>query len=431
MDATGPQDRERRSHVKRTRCVIGGAVVGSNICSISRAELGELDELDEFEAVVGKVAAAEVDVDVVRLRVAIERLEHVFLERVRAAELRGDWQAAGFLSSAAWLREQCRMTHAAAAGAIELARRLEHLPATSEAFGSGAISRAHAQVIARAATPKRAAAIEGVERSLVLAAEHTSPKQLRDVVQQVTDAIDGDGGAAAANARHERRRLHVSPTLDGMVAIDGLLDAEGGEIVLGALEGAMECARAAGDLRSRPQQRADALVELCGAGARNHAAGPGRRHRPHITVVVDAELLGEQATTAVAPRRRADTEHVGRLPIATIERLLCDAGISRVITRGPSVPIDVGRTTRTIPGALWTALVVRDGGCVVAGCDRSPGWCEVHHKIPWSRGGPTDLANCELRCWRHHRAVHEGGHDPPRRDLDPYAASRSAPRRAR
>ncbi len=40
----------------------------------------------------------------------------------------------------------------------------------------------------------------------------------------------------AANARHERRYLHASPTLDGMVAIDGMLDAEGGEIVINALE---------------------------------------------------------------------------------------------------------------------------------------------------------------------------------------------------
>jgi hypothetical protein len=215
-----------------------------------------------------------------------------------------------------------------------------------------------------------------------------------------------------------------------MVAIEGLLDAEGGEILLGALEGAVQRMRTAADVRTRPQLRADALVELCRAGARNHATGPGRRHRPHVTVVVDHELLDGRATPTTGPQR-ADAEHVGRLPIATIERLLCDARISRVITRGPSVPIDVGRTTRTVPGALWTALVVRDGGCVVAGCDRSPGWCEVHHKIPWSRGGPTDLANCELRCWRHHRAVHEGGHDPPRRDFDPHAAPRSAPRRAR
>jgi hypothetical protein len=143
-----------------------------------------------------------------------------------------------------------------------LIERLEH--------ARGAITRAHAQVIARAATPERADAISEVEPSLVRAAEVVAPEQLRDLVQHVTDAIDG-GGASGADEQHERRRLHVSPTLDGMVAIDGLLDAESGEIVMSALDAAMAGDRCAGDVRSRPQQRADALVELCRAGARDHA----------------------------------------------------------------------------------------------------------------------------------------------------------------
>ena len=130
--------------------------------------------------------------------------------------------------------------------------------------------------------------------------------------------------------------------------------------------------------------------------------------------MIDVEVLEGRAGHEVVAQVRAEAEHAGRLSVATLERLSCDAGISRVITQGRSEPIDVGRSTRTIPSALWRALVVRDRGCVVAGCDRPPGWCEVHHRTPWSRGGETSLANCELRCWRHHRAVHEGGHDPPR-----------------
>lgn len=372
------------------------------------------DVLTVLEEAIDKVAACEASVDIARMRAAIERLEHAWLERVRAAERSGEWHAEGYVSSAAWLRERCRMTHGAAAAAIELARKLESLPATSEAFASGAISRTHAVVIARAATAERADAIAEVESALVLAAESVAPKQLRDVVQQVTDAIDGDGGASAACARYERRRLHVSPMLDGMVAIDGLLDAEGGEIVLSVLDSALAAGRGSGDGRTRPQRRADALVELCRVGAKEHAAGPGRRHRPHATIVVDLAVLAPSDDHGRASRGHA--AHVGRLPVATIHRMLCDAGVARVITQGSSVPIDVGRTTRTIPSALWRALVVRDRGCVAPGCDRPPGWCEVHHRIPWSHGGGTDLENCELRCWRHHHAVHEGaigGHDPP------------------
>jgi hypothetical protein len=363
------------------------------------------DPLAAIHEAIDKASASEHRLDVVEVRRAIDRLEHVLTEQVRVAECSGAWQADGFLSVTAWLRAKCRMTHGAASAVVDLARRLERLPVTSEAFAAGRISRAHAQVITNAATTERVDALAEVEGPLVAAAEAASPRELRQLVQQVTDALDGDGGATAAWARHERRRLHVSPSLDGMVAIDGMLDAERGAIVIGALESAMDTARAAGDARGRPQQRADALVELCRVGARDHATGPGRRHRPHITMVLDVEALDPNADPTV--RRRADDAHVGRLPIATVERLLCDCGLSRVVTNGDSIPIDVGRSTRVVSGALWRALVVRDGGCVVPGCDRPPGWCEAHHRVPWSQGGPTSLENCELRCFHHHQTVHE------------------------
>jgi hypothetical protein len=62
-----------------------------------------------------------------------------------------------------------------------------------------------------------------------------------------------------------------------------------------------------------------------------------------------------------------------------------------------------------VTAAQRAALVVRDGGCAVAGCDRPPAWCEAHHLRHWLHGGPTDLANLALVCRAHHRAVHEGG----------------------
>jgi hypothetical protein len=36
-----------------------------------------------------------------------------------------------------------------------------------------------------------------------------------------------------------------------------------------------------------------------------------------------------------------------------------------------------------------------------------PDGCEVHHKIPWQDGGPTNLENCELKCRRDHIRTHE------------------------
>jgi hypothetical protein len=76
---------------------------------------------------------------------------------------------------------------------------------------------------------------------------------------------------------------------------------------------------------------------------------------------------------------------------------------------GPTRPLEVGRASRVVSAAQRAALVVRDGGCAVAGCARPAGWCEAHHLRHWLHGGPTDLANLALLCRAHHRAVHEGG----------------------
>jgi len=82
---------------------------------------------------------------------------------------------------------------------------------------------------------------------------------------------------------------------------------------------------------------------------------------------------------------------------ATLHRLACDAGIHRIVTDGKSSILDYGRTTRTIPPAVYTSLVVRDWGCRFPGCDRPADWCEGHHVQPWEHGGSTDLSNLTSR----------------------------------
>jgi len=84
-----------------------------------------------------------------------------------------------------------------------------------------------------------------------------------------------------------------------------------------------------------------------------------------------------------------------------------DAQFTRIITRGRSQPLDVGRVTRTVTFAQRLALIVRDGGCGWQGCDRPPRFCDVHHRVPWALGGETNLDDLILLCRRHHRMVHE------------------------
>ncbi|MGI8575124.1 MAG: HNH endonuclease signature motif containing protein, partial [Egibacteraceae bacterium] len=64
-------------------------------------------------------------------------------------------------------------------------------------------------------------------------------------------------------------------------------------------------------------------------------------------------------------------------------------------------------------------LTARDTHCRFAGCRAAPAWCDAHHIVWASRGGPTTLHNLVL-CRRHHRAVHDHGW---RLTLDPDDAS--------
>jgi hypothetical protein len=197
----------------------------------------------------------------------------------------------------------------------------------------------------------------------------------------------------------------VSSTLDGVGYVKGQLDAEGTETVETALAAVMERDRKGGDERTVTHRRADALVAICRWILEHGVVGGSRKVRPQVNVVVDVQAL-PGATPELEADLRAEAAHFGRLSAATLERLTCDCRISRVIVAGRSEILDVGRSTRTVPPALWRALVVRDGGCTHLGCDRPPDWCEAHHKRHWAVGGPTSLDNLELLCWYHHQQNH-------------------------
>ncbi len=104
-------------------------------------------------------------------------------------------------------------------------------------------------------------------------------------------------------------------------------------------------------------------------------------------------------------------ELVDGSPVASesIASLLCDSVFHRLITKGRSVILDFGVATRVVSDGLFSALVLRDRHCRHPGCDRPAKWCEAHHVIPVSEGGPTDLANLVLKCSRHHHIGHKPG----------------------
>jgi hypothetical protein len=364
------------------------------------------DVLDELETAIDKIAASESALDVERVCRLAERVEFLKLRAIREYELSCAWQAEGFVSTASALRAKCRMVAGVAHASVVLARKLEVLPETAGAFGAGEISRHHARVIAAAHTPERATMIEAMEAQFANLARLTHAAQVRDEVKKIVDAFDGDGGAADDAHQHALNKVTLSPTLAGRGVLNGSLDAELSRLAACAFDAEMQTLKRPGATRGLPERRAEALEAMCRRTLDHHDDGTTRRRgHPHMIIVQDVNDLAAEHPDLVATIRREATMF-GRLSATTLERLCCDAKICRVLTDGPSEILDIGRLTRSVPPAIWNALVARDRHCTAPGCDRSPEYCEAHHIWYWSLGGPTSLENLRLLCWYHHKQEH-------------------------
>ena len=74
--------------------------------------------------------------------------------------------------------------------------------------------------------------------------------------------------------------------------------------------------------------------------------------------------------------------------------------------------MSVTRKVRTVPAGLWQILRVRDGGCIVAGCDAPAGWCQVAHLgTPYRDDGKLTPDSAGLLCTGgvNHHATFDAG----------------------
>lgn len=73
--------------------------------------------------------------------------------------------------------------------------------------------------------------------------------------------------------------------------------------------------------------------------------------------------------------------------------------------RRPQARPRITTTRRHVPAAVRRAVWARDQGrCAFVGADGrclETGWLELHHVMPFARGGPTTAENLELRCRAH------------------------------
>jgi hypothetical protein len=344
----------------------------------------------------GEVSAAELGKRLIRLRNAIDLLEVEFSRMASDFASTDEYDEQGYDSPISWIKETCHMPGGAAADRVCVGEQLERLGESSAALGMGEIGFAHFALIAHT---KAAVGDRLDEARLLRQARKRSVASFRNACMHARHAADADGFVDEEKQGVEARSLTISTADDGTVLINCILDKVGGAAVRTALE---PLARRAGkdDDRLRDRRLADAFVDLA-----MHALDTGLvPQRTHLQVTTSLEtLLGLRGAPA------AEMEFSLPISAKAVERLACDCSVTRILLGSDSTVIDVGRARRVISGPQRKALTVRDGGCVVPGCDRPASWTEGHHLVHWIREGPTDLPNLVLLCYRHHWMVHEGG----------------------
>jgi hypothetical protein len=334
-----------------------------------------------------------------QVREVIDVLEIEFSKIASEFAATDEYDQQGFDSPISWLKEVCHMGGGAAADRVCAGNQLQGLPLSAAALEEGRIGFAHFALLAKTAV---AVGPRFEEANLLRQAEKLNVRRFVNACMHARHTANPDAYANEEKEGVEARSMSVFTAEDGTMLFKCILDKVGGAAVRTALE---PLAKRAGrdDCRDYKRRLADAWVDLSmhalDAGLVPHQGS----QRTHLQVTTTLEtLLGFCGAPA------AEMEFSLPISAKAVERLACDCSVTRILLGSDSMVIDVGRARRVISGSQRKALNVRDCGCVWPGCDRPASYTSGHHLAHWIRGGPTDLPNLVLLCYRHHWMVHEG-----------------------
>ncbi len=416
-----------------------------------RALDGLLAALDEGSSEVREVRAQLQAVERLARRVDSARLRLVAAaERGQVAEMTGS------TDTGAWVARTTRADRRPAASAVHLAKALSPpaleggeaaapaLVATGAALDRGDLSAAHASVIARALDdlPEWVTADQRheCEAELVRCAENRSPGQLRQVARRVLAQVEPDESVVDAHeeavvrdeeeSADERATFWIKDNHDGTMTGQFTVPWASGAILRKVIDAITAPRRRRHDRgpggaaglqtdEDRPavdlpgderwaaldwqQRRGLAFADLLTRIPTDHLHG-----KVAATLLVTTRLEDLQAKLTEDPLHRAkaaSTECGEVMSAGAARRLACGAGLVPGVLGTDSVPLDLGRATRTFNESQRVALSRRYGECAEVDCDRPYAWCELHHLTAWRDGGPTDLANAAPLCGRHHRMI--------------------------
>ena len=337
---------------------------------------------------------------------------------------------------------------------------VHHLPDTTRALAEGAISTAHANVIARESAPliyggADKAVIAKIEAKALASAEFSTPNQIAVAIRKAVAQASPQELEERFNSAREERKVLCYPERDGMSTISALLTAPDARLIMRSLEKRISEIK---DLsKSADQRRADAFVELLTREniELNRAARVGRSIPESSSAgssttdsyssgrsSMDSAISGHgaqpntsQSDASLSPQKTfpkksamtinvivdlptllgladnpAELSGYGAIPASLARELATSNQWRRFITDPISGELlECGRERYQPPDALIDFINARDKTCRFPGCRRSAELSDIDHAIPWDKGGETNPENLGALCRRHHRLKTHGG----------------------
>ena len=229
----------------------------------------------------------------------------------------------------------------------------------------GVITTEHVQVIAKSVADLPDAQVGPAVDVLNELATQAGVDDLAAAGRHLNQVINPDGSLAQCEKDYTRRRLFLSPMLDGMVALDGILDAEAGATLTTALQPFLVPTDPTDD-RDTAQRRADGLVELAHLAMSQGQLPVTGGSKPKLNVLTTLEALTE-LRGAMSSRVESTGAVIGTV---TTERIACDATVTRVLLDPEGVPVGLGRSQRlfTPNNAVCWPYVTVDVDSPTAAC---------------------------------------------------------------
>ena len=383
-------------------------------------------------------------------RAFLDACEAKWLVTLAEFDTDGSYELDGHVSCVTWLVDQCGMARSTAKEKVRVAHELRRRPVVGDAFVNGELTYSKARILTR---------LVGLDDERDAAFISECGRETADMLERLVRYWNiRNGGDEPEPDPYDKPRVRFEPgfgSANGRIVIEGpnedlsrlmnIVDAYGSYLFFAEqrrkeapMEPPVEEAPMEPVLRAdNADEPARTVTSITGEvlfgwaePTRPVDEAPmepprslAQRRYDWVTdlleevALVRADQLDPARATVgvtVAYESLVDKMPVGILDTGTlltgeaVRRVCCDADISRMVTKGASEILDLGRNTKTWNRAQRRAARFRHGNkCAVRGCDRRI--TQLHHMVFWSNDGHTGIENAIPLCARHHHMVHDLG----------------------